>query len=688
MKAFVAELNRRNVLRVAVLYIAFSWLLLQVAETVLPIFEVPEWVLRFLVVLLALGFVPALVLSWIYEITPEGIKRETEVHLDDSITRQTGRKLDIAVIALLLVAITIYLFSENTPSPTGQSQRFAEAENALQSSSSPVTSPALVKGVAVLPFENLSSDPENAFFASGVHEDILTHLAAIKDARVISRTSVKQYAGTRMSMREIAHQLGVTHLVEGSVRRHGNKVRVTVQLVDGRSDQHLWAKNYDRTLRDIFEIQSEIARNIAFHVKDKLSPEELAHIDRKSTSSTRAHDLLLRSRSLSQTSLRSAESLREPLTLVDQALIADPTFIEAWLERAHLCSLMVWWQTPEATECAKQSVAKVAQLASNSAAAHIAHGIYLYRVERRYQSAMAALQRAAAAQPNNVKLWQYIGYVGRRLFMWPEALEALNNVVQLSPNVEQSYENYVETLEFSGAVEKALAQAELAYQRFPDSPVLRLILADIKRKHFGDMTDYGAALQALPAEYRWSFGDPFIGDAFRSNAERLEWAQAYEKLVPFGIPRIEGMRAELSMLEGNMAESDRLSISSYHLTMDILGENWRQMDSTFMLSVVAYTSARAKLFNQAQEAIALQEALLSKQEDSLAKTEVGPLIAITYAEMGELEKGWRNMKQLLNAPGGVSVWDLKQNLLLKHYFSDVEEYQALTSDLMVGQRYQ
>lgn len=257
-----AELKRRNVFRVAAAYLVLSWLLLQVGDVLFEALEVPGWGIKLVLGLLALGFVPVLVFSWAYEITPEGLKKESEVDRSRSITPATGRKLDLVTIALVVLAVGFAVLDRlvigrdapaTLPAPTTEPQlepsvAAAEGDNR--------------RSIAVLPFSSFSDDPENAFFASGVHEDILVHLAKIHGLRVISRSSVERYAEARPAIPEIARALRVRHIREGSVRRAGGRVRVSAQLIDATADEHVWAENFDRDLDDVFAIQSEIARHI------------------------------------------------------------------------------------------------------------------------------------------------------------------------------------------------------------------------------------------------------------------------------------------------------------------------------------------------------------------------------------------------------------------------------------------
>ncbi|MEO7165893.1 MAG: adenylyl cyclase, partial [Chthoniobacterales bacterium] len=248
-RGFLAELKRRNVYKVAIAYAVVAWLLVQVATQVFPFFEVPNWAVRLVVLLLILGFPVALVLSWAFEITPEGIKREEQVDRRKSIVRKTGRKLTALIIIIAAVAAGLMIF-RFVRSPVGSEEDKQTAPAAEIES----------KSIAVLPFENLSEEKANAYFAEGIQDEILTRLAKIADLKVISRTSTQRYKSAPENLPEIARQLGVAHILEGSVQRQGDAVHVTVQLIKAADDSHIWADSFDRKLTDIFSVESEVAK--------------------------------------------------------------------------------------------------------------------------------------------------------------------------------------------------------------------------------------------------------------------------------------------------------------------------------------------------------------------------------------------------------------------------------------------
>ncbi len=246
--SLIAELKRRNVFRVGVAYAIVGWLLLEVASVVLPALHLPDWALTLLVVFVVAGFPLALILAWAFEMTPEGIRRETDVDPAESVRHSTGRKLDFAIIGLLAIAVAYFAFRGGDPiSPTGSTGQ--------------------VKTIAVLPFADMSGDPEQEFFSDGISEELLNVLAKVKGLQVTSRTSAFAFKGTNTSIPEIAEKLGVEHVLEGSVRMAGDRVRITTQLIEVSTDSHLWSESYDRNLSDIFAVQDEIAAKVGEALK-------------------------------------------------------------------------------------------------------------------------------------------------------------------------------------------------------------------------------------------------------------------------------------------------------------------------------------------------------------------------------------------------------------------------------------
>ena len=438
---FFAELKRRNVYKVAVAYAIVAWLLIQIATQVFPFFEIPNWAVRLVVLLLILGFPIALFLAWAFEITPEGIKRAEDVSPSESITRHTGRKLVWLTVILAVVAAGLLAFQVLRPKSAITSVASTTSTTAPSTPSpSSGTSSIPEKSIAVLPFENLSDDKQNAFFTDGVQDEILTDLAKVADLKVISRTSVMQYkSGAPRNLRDIGQQLGVAHLVEGSVQRAGNKVRVNAQLIDARSDAHQWAQVYDRPLDDVFAIQSEIAKAIADQLQAKLSPTEKKAIEQRPTADVQAFDLFSRAKSLTLTLSFSANVRPELLQAVDflnQAVARDPSFFDAYCELAYTHDELYFLgldHTPARLAQAEAAIQSAFKLRPDAGEAHLARAENLYRGYLDYDGALAELEVARRTLPNDPHIPELTGYILRRRGKQEEALQYLQRALDLDP---------------------------------------------------------------------------------------------------------------------------------------------------------------------------------------------------------------------------------------------------------------
>jgi TolB-like protein/Tfp pilus assembly protein PilF len=426
---FLSELKRRNVYKVAVAYVVIAWLLIQAGSILFPTFDAPAWVMKILVVLLVLGFAPAVIAAWAFEITPEGIKRESEVDPDQSIIHHTGRKIVAGTVIVAVIAAALLAFQLVRRPPVRGNE------------SSGAALPMVEKSVAVLPFQNLSSDKENAFFTDGVQDEILSHLARIADLKVISRTSVMHYKSDALrNLREIGHELGVAHLLQGSVQRSGNKVRVIAQLIDSRNDAHLWAQTYDRDLADVFAVQSEIAKAIADQLQAKLSPNEQKAIEQPPTTDLAAFDLYSRAKSLLLTASFSATGepdRRKAIELLDEAVKRDPSFFNAYCQLAYaheqLYAVRGADHTPARLALAEAAVQTAARLRPDAAETHLARAQYLYNGLRDYPGALAELEIARRGLRNDPRLFELTGYILRRRGQQEEGLRNLQRAVDLDP---------------------------------------------------------------------------------------------------------------------------------------------------------------------------------------------------------------------------------------------------------------
>jgi TolB-like protein/Flp pilus assembly protein TadD len=430
LRKFFAELKRRNVYKVAIGYAIVAWLLMQVATQVFPFLEIPNWAIRLVIMLIVIGFPIALVIAWAFELTPEGLKRTEDVDVSKSITHKTGRKLDFFIIGVLLAVVAILIFQRvhlKVPTPTSLIPEKSIAEL-----------PA--KSIAVLPFENFSEDKGFAFFADGVQDEILTDLAKIADLKVISRTSVMQYkGGLTRNLPEIAQALKVAHVLEGSVQRSANRVRVSAQLIDARNDTHVWTEKYDRDLADVFAIQSEIAEKIADQLQAKLSPREKGAMNERPTSDMVAYDLYLRAKELiyeGRYASREKENYFKAVQLLDQAVARDPAFLLAYCQLAYAHDLIYFLNfdhTETRLALAETCVRAAVRLQPDAGETNLAQAIHFYWGYRNYDRALEELAKAERGLPNNARIFQFLGLIDRRQGRWDEAIRNLERAVDLDP---------------------------------------------------------------------------------------------------------------------------------------------------------------------------------------------------------------------------------------------------------------
>ena len=410
MSGFFEELQRRKVYRVAAAYIIAAGFIIQVGSAVFPAWELPNWTLRLVVVLLLVGFPIALILAWAYDVTPQGI-RATPTTAAPGTHRRRNLIMLIATGVVVSAAAGFFLLPR-------------------------VSARKIDKSIAVLPFENLSDEKENAYFADGMQDDILTNLSKIGDLKVISRMSVMSYRGNGMrNAREIGKALGVATLLEGSVRRIGNRVRVNVQLINADNDEHIWAEDYDRDLTDVFAIQTDLAQKIASTLRAKFSPSEKARIDRRPTQNPeayllfiQAHDYANRPDKFRDTSLK-AEQLFEQATKLDPnfaAAFAGLSMVESWAYHS-------FDPLPVRREKARAAANEALRLQPDLPEAHLALGFSYYYGDRDYERALAEFEIAKRGLPNEAQAYLAIGAIQRRQGKWAESTANLEKAVALDP---------------------------------------------------------------------------------------------------------------------------------------------------------------------------------------------------------------------------------------------------------------
>jgi TolB-like protein/Tfp pilus assembly protein PilF len=399
--SFIHELGRRNVFRAGAAYIIVSWLILQIADVLLANVGAPAWVFRTLLVLLGIGLAPMLLFAWVFELTPEGLKREGDVDSDRSITRQTGRKLDLAIIAALGIALAYFVWES----------RFQDAAPGTGRIAAPPAAEAGGPGersIAVLPFVNMSAEADNEYFSDGVTEELLNVLSRLPELKVSSRTSAFAYRNKDVSIPTVAAQLGVKYVLEGSVRRVNQRVRITAQLIDAQTDTHLWSQTYDRQLEDIFDVQDEIAHEIVAALKVRLNPEDEQKLESPRAASIEAYDYYLRGRALWDT--QNSDALLQAREMFEKAIEVDPAFAPAvaWLAMYHASRYSFYESDPRHLVEADRWSRRAVELSPQLDQAHIARG-QSFSASKEYQQASREFERALQLNPRSAEAMQYYG---------------------------------------------------------------------------------------------------------------------------------------------------------------------------------------------------------------------------------------------------------------------------------------
>jgi len=487
---FLTELRRRKVYRVAVAYAIVAWLLIQAASILFPTFEAPPWVMKVFVTAVILGFPVALILAWAFELTPEGLRRSEEVAPRESKTRKPGSKWTAVIVtaALLATALLAFQFVRTRRSP------------AIESPKQTAPTATLDKSVAVLPFENLSSDKENAFFAQGIQDEIITTLSRISGLRVISRTSTAHYNSAPENLAEIAQQLHVSHVLEGSVQKAGDQVHINVQLIQAETDAHLWAQSYDRRLNDIFSVEGEVAKSIADSLRTTLSPQEKARVEAKPTDNPDAYVVYLRARDYQTRPDNLLQDFRSAINLYEQAIGLDPKFALAHARLSASTSNLYHFYEP--IEPWKQKAHAEAleslRLQPNLGEGHLALGLYHYYMESDYDAALRELGLAGNALPNDGDVGLYTAAIERRRGHWTEALTAYLRAEAIDPR--NSVMLYDASQTFLGLRDwhTAAERMDRVLALFPDSFNVRIQRAYIEFFWKGSTAPIKAAVESLP----------------------------------------------------------------------------------------------------------------------------------------------------------------------------------------------
>ena len=546
MNRFVAELKRRNVPRIAAFYAAAGWLVVQIATQVLPVFEMPTWMMRVVVVAVVLGFPCALLFAWFYELTPDGLKRESEVDRSESTARSSGRKLDRWIVGILAAAVVVLLANQFVPHRNR-------------------TDSALAKAIAVLPLANDTGDPANEYFSDGLSEELISALAQIKELRVIARTSSFHFKNTNEESKVIGAALGVGYLLEGSVRKSADRARIAVNLVRVVDGVNAWSQIYDRNLPDIFAIQAEIAQSVAGALKVTLLGDGGKNPDAPSNQNYDTYTAYLQGRFYEQR--YTAADLRKAIDYYDAAVRSDPHYglayaalSKSWWALGDITGENVAEANRKAREAAERAVAEEPNLADG----HSALGQILVSVDRNAKAAEASYRRAAALAPASAEPKIGLASVIADFGQIEEAVELLQEAVRLEPLTANAHFDLARLLTSLGHYDEAGKSARKAIELQPGGAGTWEMLALVEAKRGDGEAALKAAAQETDPDWRayamalaqQARGDKAAADAalnaliaghsddmsfqiatvyaFRGDADKtFEWLdQAYEKQDP------------------------------------------------------------------------------------------------------------------------------------------------------------
>jgi TolB-like protein/Tfp pilus assembly protein PilF len=582
-KNFFAELKRRNVYKVAIAYGVVAWLLMQVATQVFPFLEIPNWAIRLVIMLIVIGFPIALVIAWAFELTPEGLKRTESA---DESPKKSARSRAWIYVVIIAGVISVGLFFFGRYTATSKKSGLTEV-------------PA--KSIAVLPFDNLSRDPDNAYFTEGIQEEILTRLAKIADLKVISRTSTQRYQSKPGNVSEIAKQLGVANILEGSVQKAGDSVRVSVNLIQAASDSHLWADTYDRKLTDIFGVESEIAKAIADQLQAKLTGREQQALAVKPTNNPEAYDAYLRGLAFAARSWYLPETLEKAVSFYEQAVQLDPSFALAWARLSRANAELYFRQHDIAAgrrDAAKRALDNAQKLQPNSPETLVALAYYQYHVLRDYGLAKDTFGLVAKMLPGSSEVRAALASIARQEGHWDESIAYGEQALVLDPRNTELLKNVAWTYALLRQFPAALKLYDRALDIVPNDPDLMASKASIYQAD-GDLEEAAKFLREVNA------------------------------LSPSR--RVFGIKITQLTLERNQGEAVRLlqtRQAQYHFGSEI--EKGINQVKLAMAQRLAGDSASAKV--TAEQARNTLEPLYKNQPDNVVLT---VLLSLAYAALGD-----------------------------------------------------
>ncbi len=639
MTGFFDEVKRRKVYRVAAAYIIAAGGAIQLASASFPAWELPNWALRLVIVLLLLGFPIALMLAWAYDITAQGVRATPTIAGPRSHRRRNIIML-VASGVIISAAAGFFLLPR-------------------------VSAHKIDKSIAVLPFENLSDEKANAYFADGIQDDVLTNLSKIGDLKVISRTSVMPYRGKTSNVREIGKALGVATVLEGSVRRIGNRVRVNVQLINADTDEHLWAEDYDRDLTDVFAIQTDLAQKIVRELQAKLSPTEKAQIERKPTENSEAYFAFLQAHDLSTRPDKLRPAIERAEQLYEQATRLDPNFARAFAGLAWVHDWMYhsYDPTPARREKASAAAETAIRLQPDLPEAHLALGFYYYYCERNYEKALDEFAIAKRSLPNSADVYMAIASIERRQGKWTESTANFEKAASLSPKDAFVLVNLGDNYRANKNFEVADKIFDRAIEAAPSSLVARGEKGKLAMDLKGDFSEIERQLTQMAG---WDDPEKLVtlGRAKILMLQR-KFAEAFAVLnqVPQEVIRdgtapvpkasLQGM---LYLFQGDKAKAQAAFRRALPVVEQSLRESPNEAGRHIQLGFILTG------LNRKEEAIAEGKRaveLTPESADAFDGPQVTASLAQIYAWVGEKDQALRLVDRSLQTPNGVTVAMLK-----------------------------
>ena len=648
--SFFSELKRRNVYKVAIAYAVAGWALAQGIAQVFPVFDIPNWAVRLIVLAIVIGFPIALVIAWAFEMTPEGLKRTEDVNLATQTRTKPHAWIYIVIVGALL-SISLFFLGRFTASTKQNGANEVPA-----------------KSIAVLPFENRSEEKANAFFADGVQDEILTRLAKIADLKVISRMSVMQYkTGAARNPREIGQQLGVAHLLEGSVQRAGNKVRVNAQLIDARNDAHLWAQTYDRDLADVFAIQSEIAKTIADQLQAKLSPNEKIAMEERPTSNVAAFDEYTRAKTLLLTtgfSWSQEKNYSRAIELLNSATARDPSFFAAYCQLVFVHDTfysVLDDHTPARLAMAEAALQGAARLRPDAAETHLARASHLYYALRNYDGALAELEIARRDLVNDSRIFELTGYILRRQGRHEEGLRELQRAVVLDPRNPFLLTQIASSYQYLRLYPEETAMLDRALAITPDDLAVRSQRALVDLLWKADPRPLHQMIERVRVERSDAIADVADNWLLCALVER-DWPAADQALVALGNNPFWGDDAIILKShfgEGLLARAmrDDVRVGKAFAAARLEQEQVVQKQQEYGPALCVLVLIDAGLGNKE---VALQEGrramqLLPVANDSINGERLLVYFTIIAAWVGEKDLALEQLERVARTPGGSIV---------------------------------